>query len=181
MSSPVESQAATNNVDETIEFEDDANSADISAKVNDVVDATAINNDPSVVGAFKGSQKRKSKKSKIWQYFVDVEVEKKRKIVQKTVSLLLKKKYKVVIGGPISTLMRHIQAYPYIKRSKGKLKVLSILSYESGTVPNLNPSRGYDQCKCREIIAKLIIAHELPFAFVKYQWFNILMKYNNPL
>jgi hypothetical protein len=33
--------------------------------------------------------------------------------------------------------------------------------------------------KCREILAKMIIAHELSFSFVKYQWFNILMKYNN--
>jgi hypothetical protein len=28
-------------------------------------------------------------------------------------------------------------------------------------------------------MAKMIIAHELPFAFVEYTWFNILMKYNN--
>ena len=27
----------------------------------------------------------------------------------------------------------------------------------------------------------MIIAHELPFIFVKYQWFNVLMKYINPL
>jgi urea transporter len=27
-------------------------------------------------------------------------------------------------------------------------------------------------------MAKMIIAHELPFAFIEYTWFNILMKYN---
>jgi predicted FMN-binding regulatory protein PaiB len=27
----------------------------------------------------------------------------------------------------------------------------------------------------------MIMAHELPFMFVEYQWFNILMNYNNPL
>jgi hypothetical protein len=49
----------------------------------------------------------------------------------------------------------------------------------SGIVPELNSTRGYDQMKCREIMAKMIIAHELPFAFVEYTYFNILMKYNN--
>ncbi|XP_035837258.1 zinc finger BED domain-containing protein RICESLEEPER 2-like [Helianthus annuus] len=41
--------------------------------------------------------------------------------------------------------------------------------------------RAYDQMKCREMIAKLIIMHELPFSFVEYHWFNQLLKYNNPL
>jgi hypothetical protein len=28
-------------------------------------------------------------------------------------------------------------------------------------------------------MTKMIITHELPFVFVEYTWFNILMKYNN--
>ncbi|XP_035842316.1 transcription initiation factor TFIID subunit 4b isoform X5 [Helianthus annuus] len=35
--------------------------------------------------------------------------------------------------------------------------------------------------KIRNIIAKMIIAHELPFSFVEYHWFNYLMKTMNPL
>jgi hypothetical protein len=69
---------------------------------------------------------------------------------------------------------------PYFKRSKGKTQgLIRFESCESGNVNELNKTRGYDQMKCREIIAKMIIAHELPFAFVKYTWFNILMKYNH--
>jgi BED zinc finger len=90
------------------------------------------------------------------------------------------KKYKAVIGGPTSTLQRHLQGCPYFKRSKGKTQgLIRFESCESGNVNELNTTRGYDQMKCREIIAKMIIAHELPFAFVEYTWFNILMKYNN--
>jgi hypothetical protein len=45
----------------------------------------------------------------------------------------------------------------------------------------IRESGGYDQIKYRKIIAKMNIAHEFPFLFIEYQWFNILMKYNNPL
>jgi Domain of unknown function (DUF4413)/hAT family C-terminal dimerisation region len=70
--------------------------------------------------------------------------------------------------------------------SKGpKVKKKGLVNFESCESVNATsfnyPSGGYDQMKCREILAKMIIAHELPFSFVEYQWFNILMKYNNPL
>jgi hypothetical protein len=51
----------------------------------------------------------------------------------------------------------------------------------SDNVAEFTSGGGYDQMKCREIIAKMIIAHELPFSFVEYHWFNQLLKYNNPL
>ncbi|KAJ1690355.1 hypothetical protein LUZ63_014510 [Rhynchospora breviuscula] len=42
-------------------------------------------------------------------------------------------------------------------------------------------SGGYDHGKIREIMAKMILAHQLPFIFVELTWFNALMKYNNSL
>jgi hypothetical protein len=85
-----------------------------------------------------------------------------------------------VIGSPTSTLKRHIQICGYIKREKGKKKGLITLgSCGSDNVAEF--TSGGDQMKCREIIAKMIIAHELPFSFVEYHWFNQLLKYNNPL
>jgi hypothetical protein len=80
------------------------------------------------------------------------------------------KPYKVMMGGLTITLQRHLQVCPYFKRSKGKTQAL--IRFEScesnGVVSKMNLSRGYDQMKCKEIMAKMIIAHELPFAFVEY-------------
>jgi hypothetical protein len=79
------------------------------------------------------------------------------------------KKYKVVIGGPISTLERHLQCCGCFKSSKGKTQgLISFESCERSNVSELNTNRGYDQIKYRKIMAKLIIAHELPFVFIEY-------------
>ncbi|KAJ3685698.1 hypothetical protein LUZ61_014862 [Rhynchospora tenuis] len=40
-------------------------------------------------------------------------------------------------------------------------------------------SGGYEHGKIREIMAKMILAHQLPLTFVELTWFNALMKYNN--
>jgi BED zinc finger len=106
----------------------------------------------------------------------------KGKMVKKVKCLYCKKEYMSVIGGPTSTLKRHIQTCGYIKRAKGKKKGLITLgSCGSDNVAEFTSGGGYDQMKCREIITKMIIAHELSFSFIEYHWFNQLLKYNNPL
>jgi BED zinc finger len=104
----------------------------------------------------------------------------KGKMMKKVKCLYCKKEYTPVIGGPTSTLKRHIQTCGYIKRAKGKKKGLITLgSCESDNIAEFTSGGGYDQMKCRKIITKMIIAHELHFSFVEYHWFNQLLKYNN--
>jgi hypothetical protein len=103
--------------------------------------------------------------------------------VKKLECIHCKQKYVTVIEGPTSNLKWYIQQCACIKRAKGKKKgLINFESCESANATGFNyPTGGYDQMKYREILAKMIITHELPFSFVEYQWFNILMKYNNPL
>jgi BED zinc finger len=144
-----------------------------------VEEAAAANDDPSSRPAVTSKGKRKT--SGVWQHFTQLKVEdKKGQMVIMNQCNYCSKMYKAVIGGPTSTLQRHLQSCGWFKRSKGKRQgLIRFESCESGTVLELNTNRGYDQMKYREIMAKMIIAHELPFVFVEYTWFNILMKYNN--
>jgi hypothetical protein len=60
------------------------------------------------------------------------------------------------------------------KGLKVKKCLINFESCESVNATGFNYlSGGYDQMKCREILAKMIIAHELPLSFVEYHWFNI--------
>ena len=38
----------------------------------------------------------------------------------------------------------------------------------------------YDQSKIREVLSHMIMVHELPFSFVEYEVFNLLMKTATP-
>jgi len=181
MSSPVESVARSQSATiQSVESEDKGRSIELSDEVRDTIDVPVEGEsfEPVVDG-----RKRKSKTSEVWQYFVEVEVKEKGKMVKKLECIHCRKKYLAVIGGPTTTLRRHIQQCACIKRAKGKKKgLINFESCESVNTTGFNYSSGsYDQMKCREILAKMIIAHELSFSFVEYQWFNILMKYNNPL
>jgi Domain of unknown function (DUF4413) len=93
-----------------------------------------------------------------------------------------RKVYNLTATGSTSPLLRHVDSCYGIKMVKGKSK--GMINFQGSNQIDcevIRESGGYDQMKCRELIAKMIIAHELPFMFVEYQWFNILMKYNNPL
>jgi BED zinc finger len=177
MAAPVNSEAATNDLDKIIEVEDEADINEAVAAIDEAVAASDATNSEAAV-----TSKDKRKRSEVWEHFHEVEVkDKKGNMVMMNKCIHCDRPYKVVMGGPTTTLQRHLQACPYFKRSKGKTQgLIKFESCESGTIPELNSSRSYDQMKCREIMAKMIIAHELPFAFVEYTWFNILMKYNNP-
>jgi BED zinc finger len=178
MSSPIESIGGTATPTNEPDLLSEGESVDLSDEVRDTIDVLAENDEePTVHG-----RKRKGKTSEVWQYFIEVEVMEKGNMVKKVKCLYCKKEYMSVIGGPTSTLKRHIQTCGYIKRAKEKKKGLITLgSCGSDNVAELTSGGGYDQMKCREIIAKMIIAHELPFSFVEYHWFNQLLKYNNPL
>jgi hypothetical protein len=40
---------------------------------------------------------------------------------------------------------------------------------------------GFDQAIVKELIAKMIMVHEYSFRMVEHEWFNIVLKYLNPL
>ncbi|MFS8002830.1 putative transcription factor/ chromatin remodeling BED-type(Zn) family [Helianthus anomalus] len=95
-------------------------------------------------------------------------------------------KHTYVSGNSKSTtsMRRHLQECGLFKKAQGKK--IGFLNFDSGkndcdAFEGFDSNGGYNQMKIREIIAKMIIAHELPFSFVKYQWFNHLMKTMNPL
>ncbi|KAI7742012.1 hypothetical protein M8C21_024079 [Ambrosia artemisiifolia] len=66
-----------------------------------------------------------------------------------------------------------------VKKAEG-IRRYKQFSSGSNNASEFNSSGGFEQMKCREIIAKMILAHELPFSFVEYHWFNEFMTYNNP-
>ena len=56
-----------------------------------------------------------------------------------------------------------------------KLKILS-KSDASSIVENWK----FDNARMREVISHMIMVHELPFNFVEYELFNVVMKKSNP-
>jgi hypothetical protein len=61
----------------------------------------------------------------------------------------------------------------HIRKSKGKTEgTLNFQSSNQVDCDVIRESGGYDQMKCREIISKMIIAHELPFLFVEISCFK---------
>jgi hypothetical protein len=77
---------------------------------------------------------------------VEVEVKEKDKMVKKLECIHCKQKYVAVIGGPKSTLKRHIQQCACIKRARGKKKgLINFESCESANATGFNyPPGGYD-------------------------------------
>jgi hypothetical protein len=58
----------------------------------------------------------------------------------------------------------------HIRKSKGKTEgTLNFQGSNQVDCDVIRKSEGYDQIKCREIIAKMIIAHELPLIVCRVQ------------
>ncbi|KAJ1689773.1 hypothetical protein LUZ63_013928 [Rhynchospora breviuscula] len=155
------------------EDHDESQSGEIE-EAGDAVD-TGVIEEPNEA---KSGRKRKSR---VWDFFAEVEVKEKGKMVPKVQCMHCKKKYKHVSRGPTTTLKRHIESKcPKIRQMQGKTQgVINFEPQENVSLP-VGLCGVYDPMKNREIMARMIIAHELPFAFVEYTWFNHLMKYNNP-
>jgi BED zinc finger len=121
-------------------------------------------------------------KSGVWKYFTEFEEKEKDVLVRKTRCNHCRRVYNLTATGSTSRLLRHVDSCYGIKMVKRKSKLM--INFQGSNQVDcevIRESGVYVQMKCREIIAKMIIAHEFPFMFVEYQWFNILMKYNNLL
>jgi hypothetical protein len=170
MTSPVDSETVTNDLEKIIEVENETDINEAVAAIDAAVAATemadtyeATADDPNSEAVVTSKDKRK--RSEVWKHFHEVEVKnKKGQMVMMNKYIHCDKPYKIMMGGLTTILQRHLQVCPYFKRSKGKTQVL--IRFEScesnGVVSEMNLSRGYDQMKCKEIMAKMIIAHELP-------------------
>ncbi|KAJ4798424.1 Zinc finger BED domain-containing protein RICESLEEPER 2 [Rhynchospora pubera] len=159
MSTPTEGEDAGVNASIAIE---DSQSVQMEEEV-DTVHMEDIQ-DP---GVSKGGRKRMSK---VWNHFVAIEVQDKGKLVPKVECKHCKKRYKYVDGGPTSTLLLHVESKcAALQKKQGKTQ--GMINFESQESANFEmgsgPTVGYDHAKNREIMAKMIIAHELPFAFVE--------------
>ncbi|KAL4296882.1 hypothetical protein GQ457_12G018630 [Hibiscus cannabinus] len=81
--------------------------------------------------------------------------------------------------GTTTPLHRHIGDCPKLKavnRGQLNLKVLPGKSDSSSMIRNWK----FDNTRMREVISHMIMVHELPFNFVEYELFNVVMKEANP-
>ncbi|WOK95444.1 zinc finger BED domain-containing protein RICESLEEPER 2-like [Canna indica] len=69
------------------------------------------------------------------------------------------------------------------KKTSGVWNEFTIIKLSNGTEKSGSASVQtwkYDQAKMREFISHMVLVHELPFAFVEYEIFNMVMKFSNP-
>jgi hypothetical protein len=69
------------------------------------------------------------------------------------------------------------------KRAKGKTAGLITISEQDDNevMSSVWVNGKWDPMKDRELLAKMIVGHELPFLFSEYSIFHSYMKYNNLL
>jgi thioredoxin-related protein len=124
---------AVASIDEVVAAIDEAvAAADETATTTDEV--VAAEDDPNSGTAVTSKDKRK--RFGVWDHFHEVKVKnKKGQMVMMNKCIHYDRMYKVVMGGPTSTLQRYLQTCPYFKRSKGKTQnLIRFESCESDTV-----------------------------------------------
>jgi hypothetical protein len=89
----------------------------------------------------------------------------------------------MVHGVTTSHLWSHLGSCGLYKRAKGKTAGLITISEQDDNevVSSVWVNEKWDPMKDRELLAKMIVGHELPFFFSEYSIFHSYMKYNNPL
>ncbi|XP_024984099.1 zinc finger BED domain-containing protein RICESLEEPER 2-like [Cynara cardunculus var. scolymus] len=90
-------------------------------------------------------------------------------------------KIKKLKDGTTTPLHRHISDCPKLKAVNtihpGQLKLKVVPGkLDSSMVQNLK----FDNSRIREVVSHMIMVHELPFNFVEYELFNVVMKEANP-
>jgi hypothetical protein len=143
---PINFEAATNDLDKIIEVEDEADideavaaATTVMANIDETIAASDATNSEIAV-----TSKDKRKRSEVWEHFHKVKVkDKKGNMMMMNKCIHYDMPYKVMMGGPTTTLQRHLQACPYFKRPKGKTQdLIRFESCESETISELNSSRG---------------------------------------
>ncbi|KAJ4783290.1 Zinc finger BED domain-containing protein RICESLEEPER 2 [Rhynchospora pubera] len=91
-------------------------------------------------------------------------------------------------GSTKRTPAAEIETCSCSKRTKGDSKAMTDSGSSESVDGEFSTSRvsddslvvGFDQTEAREILAKMILAHGLPFSIVEFEWFNQLSSHLNP-
>uniref|UniRef100_A0A251RXP5 Putative ribonuclease H-like domain-containing protein n=1 Tax=Helianthus annuus TaxID=4232 RepID=A0A251RXP5_HELAN len=168
------SHKASNVMENSVELSD-GESVELEDEMKDVRDQSSKD-----VGA-KGKRKNASDAK---EHFKDIEGIYKGKMVKKKQCIYCKHSYVANSSGTTTSLTRYLKDCTYFQKAQGNSKgFINFGSNRSDKTVFIDEesSGGFNPMKVRELIAKLIIGHELPFSIVDYHWFNQLCKYLNPL
>ena len=139
-------------------------------------------------GSSKSSTSRES--SDCWTFFekVMVKSEKDPKVEElKAKCMHCHNLYIYVQGSSTTTLNRHMKKCKIFENKVATKLIQSRLGYKPSNVrgesglPLGVPSNGYEHTTMKELIAKMVAVHNYSFRMVEHEWFNIVMKYSNPL
>ncbi|KAJ0799774.1 putative transcription factor/ chromatin remodeling BED-type(Zn) family [Helianthus annuus] len=123
------------------------------------------------------TKKRRKHTSSVWEHFREITLKNGTSIHE---CIHCGEKVKKYQDGTTTPMKRHIDQYcPKLKvvdKGQLKLKVLHGKFVSSSTVQDWK----FDNARMREVIAHMIMIHELPFNFVEYEIFNVVMKEANP-
>jgi len=125
----------------------------------------------------------RGKRANCWKHFkvVNVPSKKERGVMEtKAKCKFCYRSYVYHLGGATTTLNRHLASCTQYQNKLAKAKAQGTLNFgpDDGNSLVVNPTE-YDHEHTRELIAKMIIAHEYSFRMVEHKWFNILMKWMN--
>ncbi|XP_031116703.1 zinc finger BED domain-containing protein RICESLEEPER 2-like [Ipomoea triloba] len=123
-------------------------------------------------------KKQRKKSSIIWQEMTLVKLENGEERVQCNHCNYKLKKQK---DGTTTQYKRHLDCC--IKRKinlSGQRNICVLPSTQKSESVNGVQSWKYDQARIREVISHMIMVHELPFSFVEYDLFNIVMQTASP-
>ncbi|GKC44821.1 zinc finger BED domain-containing protein RICESLEEPER 2-like protein, partial [Tanacetum coccineum] len=122
-------------------------------------------------------KKRKRKKTAgVWAHFDEIKLSNGTELNE---CKHCGEKIKKCKDGSTTPLHRHIKICPNLKVfEKGQLNLNAFpgKSGSSSVVQNWK----FDNARMRELVSHMIMVHELPFNFVEYDLFNLLMKEANP-
>ena len=123
-------------------------------------------------------KKKRKRTSKVWDEFKEITLpdgSKKAECIHCKSKLVLNK------SGPTTQYNRHLQGCVTRKIAlKGQQQLtIGTVTARSETVGAVQNFK-YDHARMREVIAQMIMVHELPFSFVEYEWFNLAMKTATP-
>ncbi|KAJ1703531.1 hypothetical protein LUZ63_003310 [Rhynchospora breviuscula] len=155
------------------------NEAEAEADVEVVAEPKTPSPTPSTGDSSQLTQGKKRKRSsEIWMNF-------KHNNRGKVYCIHCKKHYKVVKGCTTTHLWRHLRGCVLYKHHEGKAAgLIPISETQLGVVDEGDPvwvNGKWDPVKDRELLANVIVGHELPFMFSEYSLFRKYMLYNNPL
>ncbi|KAJ3684273.1 hypothetical protein LUZ61_013437 [Rhynchospora tenuis] len=162
-----------------VSSESDESETEAEQQTNEQAETPNPNPTPSSAEG-DGSQalKKRKRTSKVWKHFKE---NSKKEVHCK----YCKRCYKTVNSGTTSHLLRHLKSCGKYKRFIGNTSgLIPINESGDGAVEAASPlwmNGKWDPMKDRELLANVIVGHELPFLFAEYSLFHKYMKYNNPL